>query len=229
MPLLAEMLSNTSTKLLAVSPASPKLNYWKQYRTTWILILLLLILLLFVGYLGYRTVIEPDDTQWIVGKWLLDTSPFIFAVLGISSAFGLSVLGAAWGIFITGSSIMGAAVRTPRVRTKNLISILFCEAVAIYGLIVAIVLSTKLARTNDATPANYFTGYALFWSGITVGLTDLVCGIAVGVVGSSAVLADAQNPTLFVKILIIEIFASAIGLFGLIVGFLQSSKAPMFS
>lgn len=61
------------------------------------------------------------------GSVIADIDPYAWAFVGAGLAIGLSVLGAAWGIFITGSSLLGAAVKAPRIRSKNLIRYAECN------------------------------------------------------------------------------------------------------
>jgi len=63
-----------------------------------------------------------------------------------------------------------------------LISVIFCEAVAIYGVIVAIILSTKVDLVSPLTDDGKYStkdmhaGYAFFAAGLTTGFANLVCG-----------------------------------------------------
>merc|ERR1719200_96268 len=99
----------------------------------------------------------------------------MWSYMGIALALGLSVIGAAWGIFLTGSSLVGAGIKAPRISSKNLVSIIFCEAVAIYGVIIAIIMDSKFdspgrdevcpfgERIGEKCHNSIFSGYCLFW------------------------------------------------------------------
>eukprot|EP01132_Coremiostelium_polycephalum_P004128 gene4128-5165_t len=163
------------------------------------------------------------------GTYFLATlTPSSWAAIGVGIAIALSVVGSAWGIWITASSLMGAAVKEPRIRSKNIISIIFCEAVAIYGIIIAIILQGKFKSPNiNDIPTDYMAGYCMFAAGITVGFCNVFSGLCVGIAGSGCALGDAQNPSLFVKMLIVEIFAGALGLYSVIVGILMVSSLEL--
>ena len=62
-------------------------------------------------------------------------------------------------------------------------SIIFCEATAIYGVIIAIILQNKMKAVENpsdldpsSNPMLYHAAYAVFGAGLAVGLTNLASG-----------------------------------------------------
>ena len=62
-------------------------------------------------------------------------------------------------------------------------------------------------------------------AGLSVGLSGLGAGMAIGIVGDAGVRAAAQQPRLYVGMVLILIFSEALGLYGLIVAIILSGKS----
>ena len=66
--------------------------------------------------------------------------------------------------------------------------------------------------------------FAHLGAGLSVGLSGLAAGFAIGIVGDAGVRGTAQQPRLFVGMILILIFAEVLGLYGLIVALILSTK-----
>ena len=145
-----------------------------------------------------------NNTTW--SQVFNDVDPYLWAYLGTGLAISFSIVGAAW--YERGSTVIGASSLPARQSSapvssslaSNLrtlsgrefergSSVIFCEAVAIYGVIMAIILMGKISYPNgweqyithkeqNMRPYEIaqFGGYCIFMSGMSVGLCNLFCG-----------------------------------------------------
>ena len=119
----------------------------------------------------------------------------------------------------------------PELVMRAIIPVIFAGVVAIYGLIIAVIITTGLTAggpksgiVDGVTINRNAGGYTLFKSmvdlggGLACGLAGLGAGMCIGIVGDAGVRASAQQPRLYVGMVLILIFSEALGLYGLIVG-----------
>jgi V-type H+-transporting ATPase proteolipid subunit len=147
-------------------------------------------------------------------------SPF-FGVMGAASAMVFSALGAAYGTAKCGTGIAAMSVMRPELIMKSVIPVVMAGIIAIYGLVVAALIANGLQA-----PPNYtlYKGFMDLGAGLSVGLSGLAAGFAIGIVGDAGVRGTAQQPRLFVGMILILIFAEVLGLYGLIVALILSVK-----
>jgi len=149
-----------------------------------------------------------------------DETAALFGFLGASSALVFSCMGAAYGTAKSGVGIASMGVMRPELVMKSIVPVVMAGVLGIYGLIIAVIISTGITA-----PYYLFDGFAHLGSGLSCGLAGLAAGMAIGVVGDAGVRANAQQPKLFVGMILILIFAEALALYGLIVGIILSSRA----
>merc|ERR1712195_283720 len=133
-------------------------------------------------------------------------------------------LGAAYGTAKSGVGVANMSVLHPDVVMKSIIPVVMAGGLGIYGLIVAVLLASGI-KADGAYSYSSYSGFSALSAGLCCGLAGLAAGIAIGIVGDAGVRANARQPKLFVGIILILIFAEALGLYGLIVALiLQSNK-----
>ena len=78
--------------------------------------------------------------------------------------------------------------------------------IAIYGLVVSVLISNDLKQQTSL-----YQGFIQLGAGLAVGLAGLSAGFAIGIVGDAGVRGTAQQPRLFVGMILILIFAEVLG------------------
>ncbi|MDA4128618.1 MAG: ATP synthase subunit C [Thaumarchaeota archaeon] len=99
-------------------------------------------LLLSAGFLGIVSLLLPvAHAQSAAANAILQTTTVdVNKLLAAGIAFGLAAAGAGYGVGQAGAAAIAAVVEKPEVRTTALLFVVLAEAIAIYGIVMAILI-----------------------------------------------------------------------------------------
>lgn len=102
---------------------------------------------------------------------------------------------------------------------------LCCPSIFPLGFNPLLSITAQIQANKSCSPVFLFNrSFLHLGAGLSVGLSGLAAGFAIGIVGDAGVRGTAQQPRLFVGMILILIFAEVLGLYGLIVALILSTK-----
>lgn len=146
--------------------------------------------------------------------------------------------------------MLAMGIRSPDLLMKNIIPVVMAGVLGIYGLIVAVIMNGKFTPPTADGMATYsqYNGFSHLGAGLCVGLCSLASGLSIGIAadagtravgaqsamdaswkkmgftGDSGGQADSAGDALFVGTVLIQVFASNLGLYGLIAALIMTQS-----
>lgn len=105
-----------------------------------ILSILILGVTIFVGYKAYAT---TDNSEVVESEGITTTTNGV-GLIAAALAIGLSAIGSGIAVAVVASSAVGAISENPSLLGKTVIFAGLAEGIAIYGLIIAIMILSKI-------------------------------------------------------------------------------------
>lgn len=152
-----------------------------------------------------------------------DPAAVLFGMLGAASALALSNIGAAYGTAKAGVSVAHLGIINPARVMRGIVPVVMAGILGIYGLIVAVIISNNIKSTTG--DYMLFTGFMHLGAGLAAGFASLAAGYAIGIIGDICCYAYGKTDKIFVPMILMLIFAEALGLYGLIIALLMNNRA----
>ncbi|MFX1403191.1 MAG: hypothetical protein ACFE9D_01790 [Promethearchaeota archaeon] len=135
--------------------------------------------------------------------------------IGAGAAIGLAAIGGGIGIALAGAALCVSLVTSPEVFSKGLVSVVLAEALGIYGLLMSFMLIMRIDPVTDLTQGLMALGTAL-----AVGFACFGAGFGIAHAGAALARTISLEPSAFSKGLVAVVLAEALGIYGLLVGFM---------
>ncbi|KAF4637168.1 hypothetical protein G7Y89_g920 [Cudoniella acicularis] len=148
-----------------------------------------------------------------------------FGAMGCSMAVVLSVMGAAYGIAKSGVGVSAVSVLHPETMTRSstlfppffpftlanifkpdMMPPILAGILSIYGLVTGVMITNNLHERSAL-----HTNFMQLAAGLSCGLCCLSAGFCIGIVGDAGVRGNAQQPRLYVGMMLMLIFAEVLG------------------
>ena len=142
------------------------------------------------------------------------------AILGASIAIIFAGMGSAKGTSIAGQAAAGAVSEDSSKFGKLLVLQLLPGTQGLYGFIVAFLILSKAGLLGTTVALTTGQGFQLLASGLAIGITGLVSGVAQGKAAAAGVGIVAKNGDDLGKAITIAAIVETYALLGLLISFL---------
>ena len=155
------------------------------------------------------------------------SSASFFGGMGASIALIFANFGSAYGTAKSGCGVTHLGLKAPERIMRGIVPVVMAGILGIYGLIIAVIINNNISVEDYRYSS--FSGYLHLGAGMAAGFAALGAGLAIGIVGDTSVRAYAKQEQIFVAMILMLIFAEALGLYGLIIALLMNNQANKFA